>query len=116
MFDPWVGKIPWRRACQPTPLFLPGESHGQRSLEGYSPWGRKRVGHPLVTEQQQGGRGSRGAVLIWGWSGYGEKVTWSRKWQPAPVFLSGKFYGQRSLEGYSPWGHKESDATEQPNT
>ena len=31
-FDPWVGKIPWRRAWQPTPVFLPGESHGQRSL------------------------------------------------------------------------------------
>ena len=38
-FDPWVGKIPWRRARQPTPVFLPGESHGQRSLEGYSLWG-----------------------------------------------------------------------------
>ena len=31
-FDPWVGKIPWRRAQQPTPVFLPGESHGQRCL------------------------------------------------------------------------------------
>ena len=38
-FDPWVGKIRWRRAWQPTPVFLPGESHGQRSLAGYSPWG-----------------------------------------------------------------------------
>ena len=36
-FDPWVGKISWRRAWQPTPIFLPGESHGQRSLAGYSP-------------------------------------------------------------------------------
>ena len=36
-FSPWVGKIPWRRAWQPTPAFLPGESHGQRSLVGYSP-------------------------------------------------------------------------------
>ena len=36
-FDPGVGKIPWRRAWQPTPVFLPGESHGQRSLVGYSP-------------------------------------------------------------------------------
>jgi len=36
-FDPWVGKTPWRRAWQPTPVFLPGESHGQRSLVGYSP-------------------------------------------------------------------------------
>ena len=40
-FHLWVGKIPWRRKCQPTPVFLPGKSHGQRSLEGYSPWGRK---------------------------------------------------------------------------
>ena len=38
---PWVGKIPWRRAWLPTPVFLPGESHGQGSLAGYSPPGRK---------------------------------------------------------------------------
>ena len=38
-FDPWVGKILWRRKWQPTPIFLPGKSHGWRSLEGYSPWG-----------------------------------------------------------------------------
>ena len=37
-FDPWIGKIPWRRAWQPTLVFLPGESHGQRSLAGYSHW------------------------------------------------------------------------------
>ena len=40
-FDPWVRKIPWRRASQPTPVFLPGGSHGQRSLVGYIPWGHK---------------------------------------------------------------------------
>ena len=38
-FDPWVGKITWRRQWQPTPVFLPGEFQGQRSLAGYSPWG-----------------------------------------------------------------------------
>ena len=38
---PWVGKTPWRRAWQPTLVFLPGESHGQWSLGGYSPWGHK---------------------------------------------------------------------------
>ena len=38
-FDPWVGKIPWRRAWPFTPVFLPGESHGQKSLVGYSPEG-----------------------------------------------------------------------------
>ena len=36
-FDSWVWKIPWRRKWQPTPVFLPGESHGQKSLVGYSP-------------------------------------------------------------------------------
>ena len=36
-FDPWVGKIPWKRAWQPSPVFLSEESHGQRSLVGYSP-------------------------------------------------------------------------------
>ena len=40
-FDPWVGKIPWRRKGQPTTVFLSGESRGQRSLARYSPWGRK---------------------------------------------------------------------------
>ena len=40
------------------------------------------------------------------------KIPWSRKWQPAPVFLPGKFQGQRSLAGYSPWGLKEMDRTE----
>ena len=39
--DPWVGKIPRRRAWQSTSVFLPGETHGQRSLAGYSPWGCK---------------------------------------------------------------------------
>ena len=40
-FDPWVGKILWRRKWQPTPVLLPGKSHGQRSVVGYSPRGRK---------------------------------------------------------------------------
>ena len=41
-FDPWVGKIPWRRAWQPTPIFfIKKESHGQRRLVGYSPWVHK---------------------------------------------------------------------------
>ena len=40
-FDPWVGKAPWSRKWRPTPVFLPGESHGERSLRDYSPWGHK---------------------------------------------------------------------------
>ena len=48
----WVGKIPWRRKWQPTPVFLSEKSHGQRSLAGYNPWGHKRVRHNLATKGQ----------------------------------------------------------------
>ena len=51
-FDLWVWKVPWRRKWQPTPVFLPGKSHGQRSLAGYSP-GVVRVRHDLVPKKQQ---------------------------------------------------------------
>ena len=44
------------------------------------------------------------------------KIRWRRKWQPTPGFLPGKSHGQRSLVGYSLWGHKESDTTEQLTT
>ena len=54
--DPWVRKIPWRRAWQPTPVFLPGESRGQRSLVGYSPWGRKKSDWKTNTHTQVPGR------------------------------------------------------------
>ena len=43
-FDPWDRKIPWRTEWLPGSVFLPGESHGQRSLEGYSPWSCKELG------------------------------------------------------------------------
>ena len=54
--DPWVGKIPWKGKWQPTPVFLPGESHGQRGLVGCSPWGcRERDttehAHVMFTER-----------------------------------------------------------------
>ena len=48
-FDPWVGKIPWKKAWHPIPVFLPGESLGQRSLAGYSPWGHKELDMTKVT-------------------------------------------------------------------
>ena len=53
-FDPWVRKIPWRRAWQPIPVFLPGEPHGQRSLVGYSPQRPKEWDTTEAAEQQQG--------------------------------------------------------------
>ena len=46
-----IGDYSWRRKWQPTPVFLPGKSHGQRSLMGYSPWGQETVGRDLATKQ-----------------------------------------------------------------
>ena len=67
-FSPWVGKIPWRRKWQPTPVFLAGEFHGLRSLVGYTPLGHKesdmteqlsaRFGKPLANSQ--------GEKTLWG--------------------------------------------------
>ena len=48
-FDPWVWKISWRRAWQPTPVFLSGKFHRQRSLVGYTPWGLKELDKTEVT-------------------------------------------------------------------
>ena len=50
MQETWVGKIPWRRRWQPTPVFLPGESHRQRSLVGSHPWVYKQLEHDSVTK------------------------------------------------------------------
>ena len=52
-FSPWVRKIPWRRAWQPTLVLLPGESHGQRSLVGYSPGGLKELDMTEATEHTE---------------------------------------------------------------
>ena len=49
-FEPWIRKIPWKRKWQPAPVFLPGKSHGQQTLVGYSPWGRKELDMTKVTE------------------------------------------------------------------
>ena len=76
-FAPWVRKMPWRRKWQPTAVFLPGKCHGQRGLVDYSPWGLKRVGHDLMTKQNQLLRlcasKVRGAGLI---LGQGTKILW----------------------------------------
>ena len=84
-FDPWVGKIrgPGEGNGNPPPVFLPGEFHGQRSLDSYSPWVCKESD---MTEQLT------------------HTHTHTR---------SGESHGQRSLDSYSPWGCKESDMTEQ---
>ena len=53
-FDPWVRKIPWSRKWQPTPVFLPGKSHGPESMAGYNPWGCKEADMTKHTQKQMG--------------------------------------------------------------
>ena len=107
-------------ARQPTAVFLPGESHGQRSLAGCSPWGHKDSDTTEVTTQHSTQWGLDSCFSgntsgkepncqcrrhkRWGFDSRVGKIPWRRAWQPTPVFLPGKAHGQRSLVGYSPWG------------
>ena len=50
-FNPWVRKIPWRREWEPSPIFLPGKSHGEKRLVSYTPWGHKGVRHNFSSVQ-----------------------------------------------------------------
>ena len=85
----------WRRQWQPTPVFLPGEFHGQRSLAGYNPWRHKESD-----------------MAEWLTLSLFTFMHWRRKWQPTPVFLPGVSQGQQSLVGCHLWGRTESDMTE----
>ena len=96
VFSPCVRKIPWRREWLPTPVCLPGKSHGWRSLAACRPWGREESD---TTERLH-------------FSPF-TFMHWRRKWQPTSVFLPGESHGQRSLAGYSPRGDKQSDVIEQ---
>ena len=71
-FNPWVGKIPWRRKWQPTPIFLPGESHGWRSLVGYSSRGHKELD---TTEQLHFSLWAKVMTLSWEAHDKGLEVT-----------------------------------------
>ena len=66
-FDPWVGKIPWRREWLPTPVFSTGEFCGQRSLVGYSPWSHKESDttkqHSILTSSFRPSRDLKGFIL-----------------------------------------------------
>ena len=90
-FNPWVGKIPWRRAWQPIPVFLPGESHAQRSPAGYSPWGHKepdateQAGTPFCTvrfERATVFQPSEWKVML----ELTSKIIWNCEWQICPFF------------------------------
>ena len=127
-------EVPWKRKWQCTPVFLPGESHGPRSLPGYSPQGGKEsdvTKHAHTTNQifsiafkvkfMTSGNSSCHLLstfsVPWWFRRQRiclqcKKIPWRREWHPTLVFLPGESHGQRSLAGYSPWGHKESDTTE----
>ena len=84
-----------RRQWQPTPVLLPGKSHGSRSLVGCSPWGPEESDTYSVT-----------SVSLFTF------MNWRRKWQPTPVFLPGESQGRGSLVGCRLWGRTELDETE----
>ena len=87
----------WRRKWQPTPVLLPGKSHGWRSLVGCSPWDPEES---EMTEQ-----------LHFHFSLF-TFMHWRRKWQPTTVFLPGESQGWGSLVGCRLWGCTESDTTD----
>ena len=128
-----------RRQWHPTPVFLPGKSHGRRSLVGCSPWGceelettslslftfmhwrRKWQPTPVFLPGESQGQRNLVGCHLWG-RGVGHDWGTSlsfftfmhrrRKWQPTPVFLPGESQGQRNLVGCHLWGRIESDMTE----
>ena len=108
-FDPWVGKIHWRRERLPTPVFWPRKFHGQSMRS-------QRVGHNWVTFTFMNrsyhfltDQGSSAYFYLFSFI----PLCWRRQWQLTPLLLPGKSHGWRSLVGCSPWGHEESDMTEQ---
>ena len=89
-FDPWVRKIPWRRKWQPTPVFLSGKFHRQKSLAGYSPWSHKE----LVTTEQL----SMHSLLDWFFGrGYAVCLTLSPWLAMGSLFISAPSAGQHPL-------------------
>ena len=89
--------VTWERQWHPTPVLLPGKSHGWRSLVGCSQWGRQESD----TTEQLHFQFSLSTFLHW-----------RRKWQPTPVFLPGESQGRGSLVGCRLWDRTELDTTE----
>ena len=92
-------ELSWRRQWHPTPVLLPGRSHGWRSLEGCGPWGH--WGSDTIEQLQ-----FYFSLPLFTF------MHWRRKWQPTPVFLPGESQGRGSLVGCHLWGHTELDTTE----
>ena len=105
-FCPWVQKSPWRRKWQSTPVFLPGKSHGQRSLEGYCPWGLKRVRHDLVTKQQQMFTATLFTIAtIWKQSQRPSIDEWIRKCGMCIYIFNGILFSHKRIKYCHPWQH-----------
>ena len=100
-FNPWVGNIPWRKKWQPTPVFLPGESHGRRNLTDDSPCSRKESD---TTEQWTLFPGDEEPACQWRRHKRHGFDSWSGR---SPVLLPGESHGQRCLAGYCPWDRRE---------
>ena len=112
-FDPWVGKIPWRRKWQPTPAFLPEKPHGRRRLAGYSLWGHIEsdmtewlnretasvLGFPGGTSNTEC-LPVQEAYEMWDWSVV-SKIPWRKAWQPTPIFLPRGSHGEDPSGVYS---------------
>ena len=114
---PDPGIKPSSPTLQADPIWATRGSQDQTSLESpahkVGPW---LVPGNLDLRSFPGGSDSKESVCNaeeLGLIPESERSPWRRKWQPTPVFLPGEFYGHRNLEGYSPWGQKESDMTKQ---
>ena len=92
-----LSRLVRRRQWHPTPVLLPGKSHGRRSLVGCSPWGRWESDFTFLLSD---------FTFIFTF------MHWRRQWQPTPGFLPGVSQGQGSLVGCRLWGRTESDTTE----
>ena len=97
----WASQGARRRKWQPTPVSLSGKSHEQRSLVGYSPWGRKKLGTTDWLTQLGAASGKEPACQCRrckrrGFDPWVRKISWRRAWQPASVFLLGESHGQRA--------------------
>ena len=112
---PGSGGSPGVRNGLPLQYSFLEKCHGQRSLVSYNPWGYKEsdtTEHAFNIRVFPGGKESacqfrRHKRLRF------HPLVWRRKWERTPLLLSGKSHGQRRLAGYSPWGHKELNTTEQ---
>ena len=93
------------------------QAESVQNQQKHSPWRPElfRELQPFRGLGFPGGSDGKSTCLQWRrhrFNPWVRKIPWTRKWQPTPVLLPGKFHGWRNLVGYSPWGHKEPDTTE----